>query len=300
MFVLFFFLYFSPDLCNSQMVYSRVMPYDPRYIIHRSPPVRRSAMEALERLRLPVTRYFPQVDTQAASAPYQAPIAPLTGYQLTSEDIYALPPQWTDDFVQQLPERNEDEADYGNYEYEGSLNPVYRAAYPSDVYAQEPMEPEAGDGNLYNDLMVNYLMGDSDPKEVMDQSEIFDMQRRSGGNNAQQSNAGVINISNVQEANKNASNSASNNSTLAPPVPFPSQPSPQVQVTAVPSAPEKKEMKSLVIPEPTLGERSDLSEEWREEGQKEEPLFRPLQNSQRTTWSELEGPLARAKNTPKK
>lgn len=67
-------------------------------------------------------------------------------------------------------------------------------------------------------------------------------------------------------------------------------------MTAVPAAPEKKEMKSLVIPAPvpvTLEERDDP---WGAIGQKEEPLFRPLQNSQRTTWDVL----TRAKNSVQK
>ncbi|XP_054709991.1 uncharacterized protein LOC129219728 [Uloborus diversus] len=293
MFLLLFFLSFTSDVCHSQMAYRRMVPYDPRYVMHR-PPVRRSPMDALERLRLPMARYFPEVDTQIASAPYQPPVAPLSSYQLSPEDIYALPPQWTEDFV---PERVEEEADYGNYEYESPFNaPVYRpATYGDEIYAPEPiMESEPSDGNLYNDLMVNYLLNDNEPKEPMDQSEIYGMQRRSSldSNNKE----GVISLSNVLEANKNATSSASGNFTLVPAAPIPSQPTPQVQVTAVPSSAEKKEIKSLVIPVPTAGNPDETEDVWRVQGQKEEPLFRPLQNSQKTTWAAM----TRAKNSQQK
>lgn len=70
----------------------------------------------------------------------------------------------------------------------------------------------------------------------------------------------------------------------------------QVHMTAVPSAPEKKEMKSLVIPAPVVETREEMEDPWRTIGQKEEPLFRPLQNSQRTTWEVL----TRAKNSVQK
>lgn len=64
----------------------------------------------------------------------------MTGYQLASDDIYALPPQWTDDFAQPLPERADDDADYGNYEYENVFAPVYRpGVFADEVYV--PVSP---------------------------------------------------------------------------------------------------------------------------------------------------------------
>lgn len=294
MFLLLFFLSFSSELCHSQVVYSRMVPYDPRYVLHR-PPVRRSAMEALERLRMPVTRYFPQVDSQVASAPYQPPAYPLSGYQLSSDDIYALPPQWTDEFVQQLPERSDDENDYVNYEYDG---PVYRPpSYADEIYAPpEPaVEPEPSD-NAYNDFMVNYFLEGSEPLDAVVQPEQFDLQRRSEVPEVRERNQGVIPLSRILEASKNSNNTEKSETTQAPSASVPSQVPPQVQMTAVPSAPEKKEIKSLVLPAPVADVQEEREEPWRSFGQKEEPLFRPLQNSQRTTWDVL----TRAKNSVQK
>lgn len=60
----------------------------------------------------------------------------MSGYQLSSDDIYALPPQWTDAFVQQLPEGPRDENEYENYEYENAFAPVYKPpAYADEIYA---------------------------------------------------------------------------------------------------------------------------------------------------------------------
>ncbi|GFR02614.1 uncharacterized protein TNCT_149141 [Trichonephila clavata] len=271
MLLLLFLLSVSSETCHSQYVYGGVVPYDPHYTARR--PVRRSAIEALERLRLPVARYFPQVDTQVAPAPY--PWA--TG------DLYALPPQWTDDFP---PSLDEDEGgDYDNYEYESN----YRSqpAYAEEIYRQEE-EPEVSDsGPMYNDLMAGYLMGVPETRERADMFE--NVQRRS-------------------QPEPIALPQASDNSKVAAPVTVvngvPAAPTtqaplpPPVQMTAVPSSPEKKNVKSLVVPDAAPAANSNS---WREVGQKEEPLFRPLQNSQRTIWSERDNsPLNRAKNTQNK
>lgn len=90
------------------------------------------------------------MDTQVVPAPYQAASAPLTGYQLPSDDVYALPPQWTDDFVQQLPERTEDDNDYGNYEYESAFAPVYRPG----VYADEIYAPVSQRNSFYSRILL--------------------------------------------------------------------------------------------------------------------------------------------------
>ncbi|PRD32208.1 UNVERIFIED_CONTAM: hypothetical protein NCL1_21208 [Trichonephila clavipes] len=154
MLLLLFLLSVSSETCHSQYVYGGVVPYDPHYAARR--PVRRSAIEALERLRLPVARYFPQVDTEVAPAPYP----------WTTGDLYALPPQWTDE---------EEGGDYDNYEYESN----YRSqpAYAEEIYRQEE-EPEVSDsGPMYNDMMASYLMGGPETRERPDMFE--NVQRRS-------------------------------------------------------------------------------------------------------------------------
>ncbi|CAL1278323.1 unnamed protein product, partial [Larinioides sclopetarius] len=271
MLVLLFFLALSSDVCHSQYVYGGIVPYDPRYTIRR--PVRRSAIEALERLRLPVARYFPQVDTQVASAPF--PWRP--------SDLYALPAQWPDDYV---PSVDEDETtDYGNYEYESAYRP--QPVYAEEVYPQE-VEPDMSDGSpLYNDLMSSYLM------EVPERPDMFEnIQRRSDVTEP-------VSLNKVLEANGKAAGTTPESTTSGPSPSTTTQASKQqVQVTAVPASPEKKNVKSLVMPDAVADSSKDL---WRDEGQKEEPLFRPLQNSQRTVWSELDpSPLSRAKNTQNK
>ncbi|XP_015904514.1 uncharacterized protein [Parasteatoda tepidariorum] len=211
MLVLLFLLSTWSEMCHSQIVYM------PRYVVR---PVRRSAMEALERLRLPVTRYFPQVDTQAV--PYQSGPTFMTG------DV--PPNQWVDDYA---PAEDE-EGDYINYEYRDYRPPTQ---YGEEVYAQEPSD-------VYNNLMDRYLM--EQPKEDM-----FDVPRR---------------------RNEDHLPEPQNATTAAP--------TQKVQMTAVPPAPEKKDMKSLVVPDQRAEEREeDVS------GQKEEPLFRPLQSSQKTKWN---------------
>ncbi|XP_055943154.1 uncharacterized protein LOC129972876 [Argiope bruennichi] len=274
MFVLLFLISLSSDTCHSQYVYGGIVPYDPRYAVRR--PVRRSAIEALERLRLPVARYFPQVDTQVASAPF--PWRP--------SDMYALPAQWSDEYV---PTVEEDETtDYGNYDYENAYRP--QPVYAEEVYPQE-VEPEMPEGGpLYNDLMSSYLM------EVPERPEMFEnVQRRSGV-------AEPVHLDRVLEANEKASGTTAVSTTSAPSPSTTTQASQQqVQVTAVPASPEKKNVKSLVVPDVMPEAVPDSESSWRDLGQKEEPLFRPLQNSQRTVWSEMDlSPLSRAKNTQNK
>ncbi|KAF8788216.1 hypothetical protein HNY73_009747 [Argiope bruennichi] len=188
MFVLLFLISLSSDTCHSQYVYGGIVPYDPRYAVRR--PVRRSAIEALERLRLPVARYFPQVDTQVASAPF--PWRP--------SDMYALPAQWSDEYV---PTVEEDETtDYGNYDYENAYRP--QPVYAEEVYPQE-VEPEMPEGGpLYNDLMSSYLM------EVPERPEMFEnVQRRSGV-------AEPVHLDRVLEANEKASGTTAVSTTSAP------------------------------------------------------------------------------------
>lgn len=279
---LFLLSYTATEMCKAQVISSQIIPYDPRYMIRRPPPVRRSAMDALERMRLPVSRYFPQVDTQIASAPYLPPLAPYSTYQLTPDDINALPPQWTEELIQQLPERNDDYDTYEDYESANDFAPVYRIGYPDELYPQ--------DQDSYNDLMVNYVLGEA-PVNDPRQAEIFEIQRRGQPES--------IPIADVLEANKN---STANGTAVVATVSSTNVPSdsssarPQVQMTAVPASPEKKEIKSMLIPEPI----SDLEESWpkvEDRGQKEVPLFRPRQNSQQTKWSALEEQLSRAKNS---
>ncbi|GFT32451.1 uncharacterized protein NPIL_103111 [Nephila pilipes] len=227
----------------------------------------------LARLRLPAARYFPQVDTQVAPAPYP----------WTTGDLYALPPQWTDDFA---PVMDEDEGgDYDNYEYE--TNYRSQPAYAEEIYRQEE-DPEVSDGGpMYNDLMSGYLMGVPENRE---RSDMFDnVQRRSQPE--------PIPLPQASDNNKAAA--AGTPTTEAPAAPTTQAPlPPPVQMTAVPSSPEKKNVKSLVVPDAVPVANSDS---WRDVGQKEEPLFRPLQNSQRTVWSERDmSPLNRAKNTQNK
>ncbi|GFY69249.1 uncharacterized protein TNIN_377481 [Trichonephila inaurata madagascariensis] len=268
MLLLLFLLSVSSETCHSQYVYGGVVPYDPHYAARR--PVRRSAIEALERLRLPVARYFPQVDTQVAPAPYP----------WTTGDLYALPPQWTDDFA---PTVDEDEGgDYDNYEYENN----YRSqpAYAEEIYRQEEEPEESDSGPMYNDMMASYLMGVPETRERPDMFE--NVQRRSQPE--------PIALPQASDNNKVAApvTGAPAASTTQAPLP------PPVQMTAVPSSPEKKNVKSLVVPDAAPAANSNS---WREVGQKEEPLFRPLQNSQRTVWSERDNsPLHRAKNTQNK
>ncbi|GBO37325.1 hypothetical protein AVEN_219214-2 [Araneus ventricosus] len=150
------------------------------------------------------------------------------------------------------------------------------------------VEPELSDGvPLYNDLMSSYLM------EVPERPEMFEnVQRRSDA-------AEPVSLDKVLEANEKAGGTTPEPTTSGPSPSTTTQASnQQVQVTAVPASPEKKNVKSLVVPD-TVPDSSEGS--WRDEGQKEEPLFRPLQNSQRTVWSELDpSPLSRAKNTQNK
>ncbi|GIY82650.1 hypothetical protein CDAR_485771 [Caerostris darwini] len=241
----------SWDLCHSQYVYGGVVP---RYNARR--PVRRSAIEALERLRLPVAHYFPQVDTQVASAPWPP------------SDMYALPPQWSDDLIQ----AEEDPADYTNYEYDALYRPP---VYAEEVYPQE-VEPEGPP--YYNDLVSSYLM------EV---PEVFEnVQRRNEG-------PGPVALNKVFAANDRESVSTT---SVAPPAPTPQQPpQQQVQMTAVPASPEKKNVKSLVVPDAPPSKRRAMlgGTTW---GRKRSPCSAPSKAARRPSgakWTTWPGPRIR-------
>lgn len=94
---------------------------------------------------------------------------------------------------------------------------------------QEPVvEPETAD-NAYNDLMVNYFLGASDPVDSVAQQEPFGLQRRSDAPASSNNNQGVIPLSSVLEVNKNTNNSTGSETTPAPPAPEPSQVPQQVK-----------------------------------------------------------------------
>ncbi|KAG8198139.1 hypothetical protein JTE90_006892 [Oedothorax gibbosus] len=135
---LFIFLLAVSSECGAQLyMYGGPMSY-------RRAPIKRSPMEALERLRAPAARYYPQMDYLEEGA----------------NSVYALPPQWTDTaalYNEEQPMNDEDE-----YDYQASVvRPVYQG--PVETYP-EP-EPELpSDVMSYNDLMNGYYMNAPPPE----------------------------------------------------------------------------------------------------------------------------------------
>ena len=97
-------------------------------------------------------------------------------------------------------------------------------------FQQEPVVEREPSNNAYNDFMVNYLLENSEPVAAPVQPEEFDLQRRSDSSfSANNGRQGMIQLSNVIEANKNVNNTQKVDTTQAPSAPVPSQVPPQVR-----------------------------------------------------------------------